>query len=77
MEFVIDLLLNNALVQGLLAGLVGLMAWWGRGVLAKRQGRQEEREKQREADSEAAARVLRDAADAKRLRKPSGERRRS
>jgi len=76
MEFVIDALLNNTLVQGLLAGLVGLLAWWGKGLLARRKGRKQAQEKARQDDVAAAAEIHRRAADADRLRdKPSFGRR--
>jgi len=68
MEFVIDALLNNQIVQGLVAGLVGLMAWWGKGLLSRRQGRKQAREEARDDDVAAALDVNRRARDAGGLR---------
>ena len=68
MEFVIDALLRNPLVQGIAAAVMGMAAWWLKGVFSKRAGAKQARKEARQDDVAAAAEIHRRAADADRLR---------
>ena len=73
MSVALDLLLNNAIAQTLIAVVLGFLGWKASGMLQKRQGRKDERAKQESQDAAAAADIHKRGADANRLRrKPSG-----
>lgn len=43
MSAILSLILNNGIVQALIAGVAALLAFWGWGAAKKREGRQEGR----------------------------------
>jgi hypothetical protein len=73
MSVVFDLLLSNPIAQGVGAALVAALGWFLNNKLQQRKGRRKAEKAARADDVAAASEINRRAADAKRLRKPTGK----